>query len=408
MRIAVCGGAYSNPWALRAFIEDAHRNRAQRLYCLGDLGGYGTEPDSIWPLLTDNNVICVAGNYDVAIAEAGDDCGCGFRDPRDQEYAQIMYDYTLRNTSRRFAAWMGELPTERRETIEGCELHFVHGSTIGLNDFWWESLPEAEHRRRVEASGADVIMCTHSGLPWIRQIDSRLVVNVGVIGRPPNDGDRRVRYALVDIEDGRARAQIIRLHYDWRSHADALRQEKFPEAFAATVSTGWWTTCLEILPAGERARGRFHIYDSSVPSLLDAVGLQANAWPDPDPSIPVRSLWGSPLLRDHIWYVDPPVDVHELLEAGAVGEASALRDNKHPPDVRTIGKAQSPLPELTLTREGWFWHPRLLAEPSLLPHPPELPSVAAFVDSARTKTVQLLLEDLQANDLLLPPHYCAT
>ncbi|GLW22547.1 hypothetical protein DI270_025320 [Microbispora triticiradicis] len=175
------GGVYSNPWALRAFIDDARRNHADRLYCLGDLGGYGTEPDAVWPLLTGNDIICVADNYDVAIASGAEDCGCGYRDPRDQEYAEMMYDFTLRNTDRRFAAWMGTLRTERREKLDGCDVHFVHGSTTGLNDFWWESLPEAEHRRRVEASGADVIVCTRSGLPWIRRVGESLVVNVGVI-----------------------------------------------------------------------------------------------------------------------------------------------------------------------------------------------------------------------------------
>ena len=67
-RIAVCGGVYSNPYALSAFCEDARRRGADQLYCLGDLGGYGAEPDAIWPLLLDNDVTVVAGNYDVASA----------------------------------------------------------------------------------------------------------------------------------------------------------------------------------------------------------------------------------------------------------------------------------------------------------------------------------------------------
>ncbi|GAA4206001.1 metallophosphoesterase family protein [Microbispora amethystogenes] len=408
MRIAVCGGVYSNPWALRAFIDDARRNHADRLYCLGDLGGYGAEPDAVWPLLTGNDVICVAGNYDVAIASGAEDCGCGYRDPRDQEYAEMMYDFTLRTTNRRFAAWMGTLRTERREKLDGCDVHFVHGSTTGLNDFWWESLPEAEHRRRVEASGADVIMCTHSGLPWIKRIGDCLVVNVGVIGRPANDGDRRVRYALVDIDDGVARARIIRLHYDWRSHAEALRRAKFPEAFARTVTTGWWTTCLEVLPTRERAKGRFHLYDSSVPRLLEPLGLGEDAWPDPDPSIPVRSLWGSPLLPDHIWYTRPPIGVDDLTEAAAGCAISHVRPSDgHSPVMRYIGEARRPLPELTLTDQGWSWHPRLTSEPPFLAHPAEIPPLAAFVDAARSGAVEVLLEELQAQNLLLPPNYCA-
>ncbi|WP_424533468.1 metallophosphoesterase family protein [Sphaerisporangium viridialbum] len=406
MRIAVCGGVYSNPWALRAFIEDAHRNHAERLYCLGDLGGYGAAPEAVWSLLTDNDVVCVAGNYDVAIASGADDCGCGYPDPRDQEYAQVMYDYTLANTSRSFAEWMGTLPTERRETLAGCDVHFVHGSTVGLNDFWWESLPAQEHRRRVDASGADVILCTHSGLPWTRRIEDTLVVNVGVIGRPANDGDRRVRYALIDLEDGNPRARIVRLHYDWRAHSEALRDAGMPEAFAHTSSTGWWTTCLEALPSAERARGRFHVYDSSVPTLLEALGLPSGAWPDPDPSIPVRSLWGSPLFPDRIWCYDSPIEIEELAESSGC-EVTRVRADERAPAARRIGRGRTVLPELTLTRDGWFWHPRSVGEQPVLPHPLELPMAKAFVDAARIAVARRLLEELQSNRLLAPARYCA-
>lgn len=39
--------------------------------------------------------------------------------------------------------------------------------------------------------------------------------------------------------------------------ADEMSQEGLPEEFVDIILTGWWTTCLEILPARERARGQF-------------------------------------------------------------------------------------------------------------------------------------------------------
>ena len=36
-----------------------------------------------------------------------------------------------------------------------------------------------------------------------------------------------------------------------------LRREGLPAEFAETIRTGWWTTCLENLPARERARGKY-------------------------------------------------------------------------------------------------------------------------------------------------------
>ena len=268
MRIGVCGGPYGNPYALAAFVADARARGCQRLYCLGDLGGFGAEVDALWPILTGAGVECIAGNYDVALARADPDCGCGYRDPRDNEFAQLIYDFTLARTSRAFAAWMGRLPTQRRERLGGTEVHMVHGSPLALNDFWWESLPPGEHRLRAAASGADVVLCTHSGLPWQRRIGGTLAVNVGVLGKPANDGRREVWYAVLDLGPGGARAELVPLGYDWRAQAASMRRAGLPEPFAETIETGWWTTCVEVLPPAERSAGRYQLYRSALPEAF--------------------------------------------------------------------------------------------------------------------------------------------
>ena len=301
--VAVCGGPYGNPYALQAFVVDARSRGAERLFCLGDLGGFGVDVDALQPILRDNDITCIAGNYDVAIARADPDCGCGYRDPQDQAYAQLVYDQTLRTTSRDFAAWMGELPTERREQIGGVDLHLVHGSTLALNDFWWESLPDDEHSARVALSDADVICCTHSGLPWQRTIDSTLVINVGVLGKPANDGSRGVWYALLELDNGRARARLVPLAYNWRAQAKGMRRAGLPEELVETIETGWWTTCIESLPPAERARGRFHLYRSVQPAgfspAADGWGDSAEAErPDERPVVP---LLGSAYFPARLW-----------------------------------------------------------------------------------------------------------
>src|SRR5918998_4090689 len=212
-RLAVCGGAYANPYALGAWVRDARARGADRLICLGDLGGFGSECDAIWPLLLDNDVECIAGNYDVAIGRGDPDCGCGYLDERDNRYAQVMYDWTLASTSRDFAAWMAELPTERRLDVEGVDVHLVHGSPLAVNDFLWESLDDDELELRTRASGADVLLCTHTGIPWQRRVDATLVVNVGTVGRPANDGRTETWYALLDVHDGEASAELVPLAY---------------------------------------------------------------------------------------------------------------------------------------------------------------------------------------------------
>jgi len=75
------------------------------------------------------------------------------------------------------------------------------------------------------------------------------------VGRPQNDGSPRIWYAL--FEGGREEPRFIDVAYDQESLAREMEEESLPREFVETIRTGWWTTCLEILPAKERARGRY-------------------------------------------------------------------------------------------------------------------------------------------------------
>ncbi len=304
-RLAVCGGVYANPHALTSFVADAAARGADRLVCLGDLGGFGAECDAVWPLLLDHGIQCIAGNYDVAIGRGDVDCGCGYSDERDNHFAQLMYDYTLAHTSRDFAAWMALLPLEGRETIGGVDVHLVHGSPVEINDFLWESLSDDELRMRLRACNGeppDVLLCTHTGIPWTRRVDGTLIVNVGAVGRPANDGRAESWYALVDVHHGRAEATLVPLAYDVAAQAAAMRAAGLPEPFVETIETGWWTTCLEVVPPPERARGRYHLYRERLPTGFAVEGAGwADAGEPEDDGLPVVTLFGSPLFPPRLW-----------------------------------------------------------------------------------------------------------
>jgi pyruvate-formate lyase-activating enzyme/predicted phosphodiesterase len=301
----VCGGVYANPYALRAMLDNTRVRGCERLFCLGDLGGFGAGCDAVWPLLVEGGVECIAGNYDVAIGRGDEDCGCGYADERDNHFAQLMYDYTRAHTSAEFAAWMRELQVERRERIGGIDVLMVHGSPLAVNDFVWESLDDDELRRRLDAvedGRPDVLLCTHTGIPWQRRVDDTLIVNVGTIGRPANDGRREGWYAVVTFEGGGARAELVPVAYDWRAHAESMRAAGLPEPFVTTVETGWWTTCLEVVPPPERARGRYHVYRERLPAgfAVDGVGWANAPVPDGD-DLPVMPLFGSAAFPPRLW-----------------------------------------------------------------------------------------------------------
>jgi predicted phosphodiesterase len=303
MILAFFGGIYNNSLALEAALRDARGRGAERIFCLGDLGAFGPHPDRVFPLLRERGVECIQGNYDHSIGNDLRDCQCGYTDERDNYFAQISYDYTYENTSAENGRWLRQLPSELRFEVDGLRFLLCHGSPRRTNEFLWESTTSTAFLRKLaDDYEADVILGTHTGLRWSRRwVESRgsrvkapetgdegqgtkegptkWFINVGVLGRPENDGTTHVWYTLVrtgrDViirpptselrtpnSDFRPPSpefavEFVPLAYDHELLAREMRAERLPEEFVETILTGWWTTCLEVLPAKERRRGRY-------------------------------------------------------------------------------------------------------------------------------------------------------
>jgi diadenosine tetraphosphatase ApaH/serine/threonine PP2A family protein phosphatase len=259
-RVAVFGGIYNNYLALEKAIEVARGRGADAIFCLGDLGGFGPHPNRVFPLLHDHGIHVMQGNYDVSVSGDLDDCGCGYSDPRDNRFAQISYDYTAKNTSGENKTWLANLPRAFRFRLGKTDVATCHGSPRQTNEFLWESgTSDGLIRSFLDATSADLLLATHTGIKWQRRLpDNRGFVNVGVLGRPENDGDCRVWFTMLETDAHSGwKAEFVPVAYDHDRLAREMRDESLPEEFVETVLTGWWTTCLEVLPAKERIRGRF-------------------------------------------------------------------------------------------------------------------------------------------------------
>ncbi|NNF13011.1 MAG: metallophosphoesterase [Gemmatimonadetes bacterium] len=279
-RVAVFGGIYSNHLALAAAIDDARGRSVDAILALGDLGAFGPNPDKVFPLLREHGIPVVRGNYDDSIARGLDDCQCGYTDPRDNHYARLSYRYTYQRTSAENRAWMAHFPDEIRFRLGGREVLAFHGSPRQTNEFLWESTTPTHFLDKLaDDFRADILLGTHTGIHWTRRWAKgarragaggvpdapgtepgrawRTYVNVGALGRPANDGRTEVWYAVLDGSGDALDVAFVPVAYDHEALAEEMRSEELPEEFVQTILTGWWTTCLEILPGKERAVGRY-------------------------------------------------------------------------------------------------------------------------------------------------------
>jgi diadenosine tetraphosphatase ApaH/serine/threonine PP2A family protein phosphatase len=252
-RLAVFGGVYANHLALGAALDDIAARGAEYVACLGDVGGFGPSPEKSLALLRGRGVPTVQGNYDHSIGHALADCACGYLDARDEHFAQLAYDYTAARVGGPSRAWLRSLPREARLTIGGRRVLLCHGSPRRQNEFLWESAcSDAFLAWLCDAYDAEVIVCSHTGLPWQRPLPGgRLVVNCGAIGRPAHDGRTNTWYAELAFDGRQVTAGFREVRYDHEALAREMEEEGLPPEFVETIRTGWWTTCLGNTPAKE-------------------------------------------------------------------------------------------------------------------------------------------------------------
>ena len=83
MKVAIISDIHGNRHAFEAVLADLADASVEEVWCLGDLVGYGAEPDACVELARDNTDLCLAGNHDLAVIGAIplDDFSRGARSP---------------------------------------------------------------------------------------------------------------------------------------------------------------------------------------------------------------------------------------------------------------------------------------------------------------------------------------
>lgn len=257
-RLTVFGGVYSNHLALACVLAEIPTRAPATVWCLGDLGGFGPSPEKSVALLRAGGVPTIQGNYDHSIGHGLGDCACGYTDPDDEHFAQVSYDYTAARVGSESRAWLRALSSTARFTLGGRRVLLCHGSPRQQNEFLWDSTCSDDFLCWLcDAHDADLIVCSHTGIHWARQLPGgRCVVNCGAIGRPAHDGATHSWYAELAVTPGPIAVEFRPIRYDHDAFAREMAAERLPAEFIETIRTGWWTTCLGNMPAKERLAAR--------------------------------------------------------------------------------------------------------------------------------------------------------
>jgi predicted phosphodiesterase len=234
-RLALFSDVHANSVALRAVLQDIERQDVTDIFCLGDLVGYGPDPNGVVALLRERGIRCLLGNYDDGVAFERGDCGCYFATDRAREIGEESYAYTLAALTPENSGWLRGLPRELRIEREGCRLHMVHGSPRRINEYLLEDREARTYERLAACEGADVLAFGHTHHPWHRRHGHVLFVNVGSAGRP-TDGDPRPSHTVLTLPS--LDVEVRRVEYDTEATATAVIAAGLPAELADGFRTG--------------------------------------------------------------------------------------------------------------------------------------------------------------------------
>ena len=239
MRIALLSDIHSNLPALDAVLAAA--GSVDAVWHLGDVVGYGPDPDGVVARLRELAALGVRGNHDAA-AIGGPEIDWFNPD------ARRAMEWTRSAISEETRSWLAALPDRRQES--GCDL--VHGSP---REPLWEyvtSTSVARDNLRLLEAAIGLHGHTHIPVAWIeggnrvelvrgrpgRPLElagRRVLLNPGSVGQP-RDGNPEASFAILDLDEGTV--EWRRTAYDVASVQAAMRSAGLPGSLASRLSAG--------------------------------------------------------------------------------------------------------------------------------------------------------------------------
>lgn len=192
MKICVFSDIHGNLPFFETFLREAAKDCPDRMVFLGDSVSYYPDGCAVIRRLREIGAFCIEGNHDSMLRNE-------FPIPERHEPV-----YQLRRTmaeiTRDELDFVKSWPEIADEVIDSRRITFVHGSPLNhLKGYTYADSELALY----DDPGTDVVFMGHTHRPWIRQNEHTLMVNVGSVGLPRDEGGGcRPAWALYDTLTG--------------------------------------------------------------------------------------------------------------------------------------------------------------------------------------------------------------
>jgi len=248
LRLAIISDIHANLPALEAVLGEIEDADVDEVWCLGDVVGYGAQPDECATLVAERSGLCLVGNHDLAVLgeldvsafspaaaaavrwtrEVAKPSTIEFLsglEPADESREVALYHASPRDPVWEYVLW----PDQAAECIrvQAQRVSFIGHSHVALFFALADAGPRGEpDDARGAQAGAGTTLEVNRG---------RWLINPGSVGQP-RDGDPRAAWLELDTDSWRA--SFHRVEYDIDRAADAIISTDLPEHLARRLYVG--------------------------------------------------------------------------------------------------------------------------------------------------------------------------
>ncbi len=238
MKIAIISDIHGNKESLDAVLEDINNRDISEIYCTGDLVGYGPNPDYVVEKIRELKIKTIMGNYDDAIGNEKESCGCAYNPGRETEVGDDSINWTIKNTKAENKEFLKNLPKKLSFEIEGVKILLVHGSPLNYLLEYIKPSTKAQRIEEVaESFEEDIVINGHTHLSMHKLVKGKTIYNAGSVGRT-KEGEPKAVYLMLDIEKGVVSHEFIKVDYDKKTTIEKLNKFGLPAELGTVLALG--------------------------------------------------------------------------------------------------------------------------------------------------------------------------
>ncbi len=254
MKIAVMSCIHGNIAALDAVLLDIDTQKAEKIFCVGDLVGYGPYPNEVVERIRSLNIPTCAGCWDEDIVEGLNACECSYPSLLAEKRGKQAHEWTNQEIKPENREFLAQLPP----SLGYGNLAFVHGSPHSNHEYLLPELNAFVALERVLSTQADVLFCGHTHVPYVRNLDAaslqacvksesqkqqqinfntlaKRIVNVGSVGEPRH-GRPNATYVIYDTNI--QKVTLREVAYEVEKTCAAIIEKGLPAIFAWRLAHG--------------------------------------------------------------------------------------------------------------------------------------------------------------------------